>query len=108
MVVVARVSLKARCIEKNWDRRSRIPVHAVFHRDVDRRRGPRALRGCAFDFVSDAGFSKAEVSPSFSPRYAARTMRGITFAFRVFGYVTDEHDFFWRERFGEFGGERVF
>ena len=34
---------------------------------------------------SDAGFSNADVSPSFSPRYAARTMRRITFAFRVFG-----------------------
>src|ERR1044072_3229068 len=34
---------------------------------------------------SDAGFSKADVSPSFSPRYAARTIRRITFAFRVFG-----------------------
>ncbi len=33
----------------------------------------------------DAGFSKAEVSPSFSPKYAARTIRRITFAFRVFG-----------------------
>src|SRR6266480_6053393 len=34
---------------------------------------------------SDAGFSNAEVSPSFSPRYVARTIRRITFAFRVFG-----------------------
>ena len=34
---------------------------------------------------SDAGFSNAEVSPSFSPRYAARTMRRMTFAFRVLG-----------------------
>jgi hypothetical protein len=37
------------------------------------------------DFIQDAGFSKADVSPSFSPRYAARTIRRITFAFRVFG-----------------------
>jgi hypothetical protein len=29
----------------------------------------------------DAAFSKAEVSPSFSPKYAARTIRRITFAF---------------------------
>src|SRR6266567_5249479 len=34
---------------------------------------------------TDAGFSNADVSPSFSPRYAARTIRRITFAFRVFG-----------------------
>src|SRR5215208_4885651 len=34
---------------------------------------------------SDAGFSKADVSPSFSPRYTARTIRRITFAFRVLG-----------------------
>ena len=34
---------------------------------------------------SDAGSSKAEVSPSFSPRYAARTIRRTTFAFRVLG-----------------------
>src|SRR5437016_10691176 len=42
---------------------------------------------CAARLISssDAGFSKADVSPSFSPKYAARTMRRITFAFRVFG-----------------------
>ena len=34
---------------------------------------------------SDAGFSNADVSPSFSPRYAARTMRRMTLAFRVLG-----------------------
>ena len=39
----------------------------------------------ALILFSDAGFSNADVSPSLSPRYAARTMRRMTFAFRVFG-----------------------
>jgi len=56
---------------------------------------------------SDAGFSNAEVSPSFSPRNAARTTRRITFAFRVW-YVADENDFTRGECFAELGGERVF
>jgi hypothetical protein len=41
----------------------------------------------AVQCCSDAGFSNAEVSPNFSPRNAARTMRRITFAFRVFGML---------------------
>src|SRR5438876_11514260 len=41
---------------------------------------------CVFRIAStDAGFSSADVSPRFSLRYAARMIRRITFAFRVFG-----------------------
>src|SRR5437764_5117988 len=50
-----------------------------------RARSDAPYRAARLISSSDAGFSKADVSPSFSPRYAARTIRRITFAFRVFG-----------------------
>jgi hypothetical protein len=43
-----------------------------------------------------------------SPSYAARTIRRMTFAFRVFGNVADEQNFLGSERFARLGGERVF
>jgi hypothetical protein len=57
---------------------------------------------------SDAGFSKADVSPSFSPRYAARTLRANHFRVPRFRDVVDENHLARRERFPKLGGERVF
>ena len=56
---------------------------------------------------SDAGFSNAEVSPSFSPRYAARDA---AHHFRVsrFRYVADENHFARRERFAEIACDVLF
>jgi hypothetical protein len=48
------------------------------------------------------------VSPSFSLRYAARTMRRITFAFRVFWYVIYKNHCAGCKRFAKLGGEHVF
>jgi hypothetical protein len=52
---------------------------------------------------SEAGFSKPEVSPSFSPKDAAHH-------FRVsrFGMSADEQHFLVSERFVRLDGERVF
>ena len=66
-------------------------MRAAFVNSISVHASARKLRTAAYRAAarlissSDAGFSNAEVSPSFSPRYAARTMRRMTFAFRVFG-----------------------
>jgi hypothetical protein len=56
---------------------------------------------------SDAGFSKAEVSPSFHRR-TRRARRGASLLRFAFWYVADEQNFLGSERFARLDGERVF
>jgi hypothetical protein len=56
---------------------------------------------------SDAGFSKADVSPSFSPVHGAHDPAH-HFCIPRLRYVSNENYFARSERFAKLGGERVF
>jgi hypothetical protein len=57
---------------------------------------------------SDAGFSKADVSPELFAQVRGADNSAHDFCVSRFGNVADEQNFLGSERFAKLGGERVF